>query len=188
MRSRAGQQGALGLLILVSLGLFSGMVLWLTGAQFGKRTYSFTVEFSNANGAKVGSSVLYRGVGVGRITAIRTSSNGVEVNIEIAQSNLVMGRDSTIETNQSGLLGDTSVAITPAANLSSESLNLDPLAGNCNGQVIICNGSRIVGDVGLSVNQLLRGTQKVSTLYTSPEFFENINTLAKNASEAAAGV
>ena len=188
MRSRAGQQGALGLLILVSLGLFSGMVLWLTGAQFGKRTYSFTVEFGNANGMKIGSSVLYRGVGVGRITAIRTSSNGIEVNIEIAQSNLVMGRDSTIEANQIGLLGETSVAITPAGNLPSESLNLDPLAGNCNGQVIICNGSRIVGDVGLNVNQLLRGTQKFSNLYTSPEFFENINTLAKNASEAAAGV
>jgi phospholipid/cholesterol/gamma-HCH transport system substrate-binding protein len=188
MRSRTIKEGSVGLLILVSLGLFGGIILWLSGAQFGRRTYSFIVEFNNANGMKTGSSVVYRGVGVGRITRISTNTNGIEVVIEIAQPTLVIGRDSTIEVNQSGLIGETSVAITPIADLPKEALNLDPLSRNCDTQLIICDGSRITGDVGVSFNQLLRGTQKISTLYTSPEFFENINKLTKNASEAAAGV
>ncbi len=188
MRSRTIKEGSVGLLILVGIGLFGGIILWLTGAQFGKRTYSFTVEFENANGMKSGSQVVYRGVGVGRITKISTNTNGVEVVIEIAQPTLVIGRDSSIEVNQSGLIGETSVAITPITELPKEALSIDPLSRNCNAQLIICDGSRITGDVGVSFNQLLRGTQKISTLYTSPEFFENINKLTKNASEAAAGV
>lgn len=188
MTSRTIREGSVGLLILVGVGLFVGIILWLTGTQVGKRSYNFIVEFNNANGMKVGSVVIYRGVSVGRITSISTSTNGVEVIVEIGQSNLVIGRDSAIEVNQSGLIGETSVAITPITNLSPETLSLDPLAANCNNQLIICNGSRIAGDVGVSFNQLLRGTQRVSSLYSSPEFFENINTLIKNASEAATGV
>ena len=190
MRSLAIKEGSVGLLILVGVGLFGSIVLWLTGAQFGKRTYSFIVEFDNANGMKSGSAVVYRGVGVGRIAKISTNNNKVEVVIEIAKSDLLIDRNSAIEVNQSGLIGETSVAIIPPKkDLPKEALNLDPLSSKCNPQLIICDGIRITtGDVGVSFNQLLRGTQKVSELYTSPEFFENINTLAKNASEAAAGV
>lgn len=188
MRSRTLREGSVGLLILVGIGLFGAIILWLTGARFGSRSYSFIVEFTNINGMKVGSSVVYRGVTVGRITSIRPSSNGVEVTLEISQSNLPISKDSLIEVNQAGLIGESSVAITPRSDLPKEALNFDPLASDCNQQVIICNGSRVSGDVGVSFNQLLRGTFRVSNLYSSPEFFENINTLAKNASEAAAGV
>ncbi len=189
MPSRAIKEGSVGLLILVGVGLFGSIVLWLTGAQFGKRTYSFIVEFDNANGMKSGSAVVYRGVGVGRIAKISTNNDKVEVVIEIAKPDLLIDRNSAIEVNQSGLIGETSVAIIPPKkDLPQEALNLDPLSSKCNTQLIICDGSRITGNVGVSFNQLLRGTQKVSELYTSPEFFENINTLAKNASEAAAGV
>ena len=189
MRSLTKKEGSVGLLILVGLGLFGGIILWLTGAQFGKRTYSFIAEFKNANGMKVGSSVVFRGSAVGKITKVITASNRVEVVIEIIQSDLVMDSNSTISVNQSGLIGgESSVAITPKIELSDEALKLDPLARNCNNQIIICNGSRIKGDFGVSVNELLLGTQKASKLYTSDEFFENINNLAKNASDAAAGV
>lgn len=189
MRSLTKKEGSVGLLALVGLGLFGSILLWLTGAQFGKRTYSFIVVFDNANGMKVGSSVVFRGSGVGKITRVVTASNRVEVVIEITQSNLVMDSKSKISVNQSGLIaGESSVAIIPKTELSDEALKLDPLASNCNNQIIICNGSRIKGDFGVSVNELLLGTQKASKLYTSEEFFNNINSLAKNSSEAAAGI
>lgn len=189
MRSRTVREGSVGLLILISLGLFGGIVLWLSGVQFGKRTYSFILELSNANGIKTGYSVVYRGSVVGKITNVITSSNDVKVMVEIAQTDLVIGRDSTIEVNQSGLLADNSVvAIIPDSSLSNETLRLDPLSSNCNEQLIICNGSRLKGEIGVSLNRLLRGTQKASDLYATKEFADNIKDLIKNASEAAAGV
>ena len=188
MRSRTIQEGSVGLLILVAIGIFGGATLWLSGVRLGNRGYSFTTEFNDANGMKLGSPVVYRGVTVGRISEITTSSNGVVVKIEIDRSDLVISIDSAIEVNQSGLIGETSVAIVPKIELDTATLQANPLASDCNGQVIICDGSRLRGELGVSFNQLLQGTLKVSNLYTSEEFFNNVNVLAKNASEAAAGV
>lgn len=188
MRSRTIQEGSVGLLILVAIGIFGGAILWLSGVRLGNRGYSFTTEFDDASGMKLGSPVVYRGVNVGRVSEITTSSNGVIVKIEIDRSDLVISTDSVIEVNQSGLIGETSVAIVPKTELDTATLQANPLASDCNGQVIICDGSRLRGELGVSFNQLLQGTLKVSNLYTSDEFFENINELAKNASEAAEGV
>ncbi|NJL91140.1 MAG: MCE family protein, partial [Coleofasciculaceae cyanobacterium SM2_1_6] len=187
MRSRAIREGSVGLLALIAVGIFGGTILWLSGVKLGNRGYSFTTKFDDANGMKLGSPVVYRGVTVGRISEITTSSNGVVVKIEIDRADLVISIDSAIEVNQSGLIGETSVAIVPKTELDTATLQANPLASDCNRQVIICDGSNLEGKLGVSFNQLLQGTLKVSNLYTSDEFFENINVLAKNASDAAEG-
>ena len=97
MRSRTVREGSVGFLILVGIGLFGGLVLWLRGVQIGNRSYKFVVEFSSAQGMQIGTPVRYRGVSVGKVTALKPGSNGVDVLLEISPGNLVMSRDVAIE-------------------------------------------------------------------------------------------
>ena len=102
MRSRTVREGSVGFLILVGIGLFGGLVLWLRGVQLGNRSYKFAVEFASAQGMQIGTPIRYRGVAVGKITALKAGSNGVDVTLEIAPGTLVIPRDVTIEANKSG--------------------------------------------------------------------------------------
>jgi phospholipid/cholesterol/gamma-HCH transport system substrate-binding protein len=58
------------------------VVLWIRGYSFGKRNYKAIFEFTNAAGIQK-ADVQYRGVKVGKISAVRPGPNGVEVESEI---------------------------------------------------------------------------------------------------------
>lgn len=83
MRSRTLKEGSLGLFIFAGLSLLGVVLIWLTGATLGKRTYSINVRFDNANAMQEGAIVRYRGLEVGRIIDVQPSSNGVEIQIQI---------------------------------------------------------------------------------------------------------
>ncbi|NEQ27350.1 MAG: MCE family protein, partial [Microcoleus sp. SIO2G3] len=76
--SRTIREGSVGLLILVGLGLFTGLVLWLRGLSLGNRNYQFVVQFSDISGMQVGAPVRYRGVAVGRLIEIRAGTDAVD--------------------------------------------------------------------------------------------------------------
>ncbi|MEQ9483087.1 MlaD family protein [Coleofasciculus sp. F4-SAH-05] len=188
MRSRTIREGSVGLLILVGLAVLAGLAIWIRGLKFGDRSYSFVVNFPNVAGMKEGATVRYRGVDVGNITDIQATTNGVDVTIEIASEDLVIPEDVAIEANQSGLIGETSVDITPLREVSSNIQSMNPLKSECNSDVIICSGEQIEGEIGVSFIELLRNTDRLTTIYTDPLFFNNINSLAQNASLAASGI
>ncbi|MEQ9548481.1 MAG: MlaD family protein [Coleofasciculus sp. G3-WIS-01] len=188
MRSRTVREGSVGLLILVGLAVFVGLIVWIRGLKFGDRSYSFVVNFPNVAGMKEGATVRYRGVDVGNITDIQATTNGVDVTIEIESEDLVIPEDVAIEANQSGLIGETSVDITPLRELSPNIQSMEPLNPECNSDVIICSGERIQGEIGVSFVELLRNTERLTTIYTDPQFFNTINDLAQNASLAASGI
>jgi len=188
MRSRTIREGSVGLLILVGLAVLVGLVVWIRGLRFGDRSYSFVVNFPNVAGMKEGATVRYRGVDVGNITDIQAATNGVDVTIEIESADLVIPEDVAIEANQSGLIGETSVDITPLREVSSTIQSMNPLEAECNSEVIICDDERVRGEIGVSFIELLRNTERLTTIYTDPQFFNNINSLAQNASLAASGI
>ncbi|MBD2463843.1 MCE family protein [Oscillatoria sp. FACHB-1407] len=187
MRSRTIREGSVGLLILLGLGLFGLMVIWIRGLNPGNRSYRFIVEFANVGGMRAGAPVRYRGVNVGKITSIMPGSNVVDVEIEITPANLLIPRDATVEANQAGLIGETAVDITPVSVLPAE-IDTNPLAADCAGSPIICDGDRLEGLVGVNFNELISATVRLTNLVTDPEFFGEIRTLARNTSDAAAGV
>ena len=116
MRARAVREGSVGLLILIGVGLFGGLVLWLRGLNPGSRNYDMLVIFQDTVGMQVGTAVRYRGVPVGRVVDIMPSSNQVEVRLEITQSNLRIPEENLrIAANQSGFIGETTIDITPMA-------------------------------------------------------------------------
>lgn len=188
MRSRTIREGSVGLLILVGLAVLAGLVVWIRGLKFGDRSYSFVVNFPNVAGMKEGATVRYRGVDVGNITDIQATTNGVDITIKIESADLVIPEDVTIEANQSGLIGETSVDITPLREVSSNIQSMNPLQAECDSEMIICDDERVRGEIGVSFIELLRNTDRLTTIYTDPQFFNNINSLAQNASLAASGI
>jgi phospholipid/cholesterol/gamma-HCH transport system substrate-binding protein len=137
---------------------------------------------------KVGAAVRYRGVVVGKITEIKAGTNGVNTTVEISPANLLIPRNVLIEANQAGLIGETAIDITPLKDLPKNALSINPLSSQCNSQIVICHQDRLNGQIGVSFDELLRNTIRLSSVYSDPAFFNNVNALTKNASIAATGV
>lgn len=188
MRSRTVREGSVGLLILVGLGLFAGLILWLRGVTLGSRSYDATIEFPRVNGMQEGGVVRYRGVTVGNISDIRPGANGVEVDVEISPADLIIPRDVVVEANQSGLISDVGIDITPQNQLPAGVDVAKPLDNNCDRSIVICDGSRLQGRIGISTDELIRFSTRFASVYSDPALYANINAAAKNASDAAAGV
>lgn len=188
MRSRTVREGSVGLLIVVAVGLFGALVLWLRGLNPANRSFTVIADFQVINGVQVGSAVRYRGVTVGRISRLSPGANGVEVQIELAPADLVIPRDSEVAVNQSGLLGETVIDIVPKQELPTDAVTGKPLEQDCNRDLILCQNSRIVGKLGISTDELVRATIKFADVYSNPQFTGNITQLTKNSSEAAAEI
>lgn len=188
MRSRTIREGSVGLLILVGLAVFVGLVIWIRGQTFGDRNYQFIVKFANVAGMKTGAMVRYRGVKVGRITGVTPETNGVNATVEITNPDLLIPKDVIIEANQSGLVGETSIDITPQKPLPTGAESINPLSRQCNSALVICNNDRLPGRIGVSFEELLRYTIRLAEVYTDPKFFGNVETLTQNAAVAATSV
>lgn len=175
-------------MILAGLGLFGALVLWIKGLNPANRSFTVIGEFAAINGVQVGSPVRYRGVNVGRISAISPGANGVEVKLEIAPADLVIPKESDLSVNQTGLLGETVLDISPRREIAAASVPGKPLDRRCDKDLILCENSRIKGTLGISTDELIRATIRFADVYSSPQFTGNINSLTKNSSVAAAEV
>jgi phospholipid/cholesterol/gamma-HCH transport system substrate-binding protein len=181
MRARAIREGSVGLLILMAVGLFAGLVLWLRGLNPGSRSYRATIVFDNTLGMQEGTNVRYRGVPVGRVLTIAPTANAVDVAVEIGRNDLRIPRDSTIFVNQSGLIGDTTIDITPQRSLSAQEMAIDPTGEGCLGQTIVCNGDRLDGQVGASYESLIRSAEGLANAFADPEILADLKVTLDNA-------
>lgn len=187
MRSRTIREGSVGLLILLTLGIFGSLLLWLRGLSLGNRSYRAIVEFPNVVGMVEGSPVRYRGVIVGKVRKIRPGPQFAEVEIQITPATVQIPRDSTIQTNQAGLIGETAIDIVPRREVVG-AVATNPLAADCPGSGIICDGDRLSGEVGVTFDALISSTIRLSNQFSDPELIENLKALTLNSSRAAAGV
>jgi phospholipid/cholesterol/gamma-HCH transport system substrate-binding protein len=187
MRSRIVREGAVGLLILAGAGVFLGSVAWLKGLNPANRSFTVNVSFPTIAGVQTGSTVRYRGVSVGRIQAIKNSSEGVSVEIAVSPADLVIPADVEATIDQSGLLGENVINLTPK-QATVPQVAAKPLDGNCDKGVILCDGSRISGDLGISTDALVKSSIRFANLYGQPEFYDNLNRLTANSGKAAAEI
>jgi len=183
MRQRTIREGSIGLLILAGVGLFGGLVLWLRGATFGRQTYSVVVEFETIEGMQIGAEVRYRGFEVGSVSGIEPGSNGVEVTLTIHQGDLVMPKNAIVEANQSGLVGSTSIDIIPLSSVPATMTSA--LSPSCDRDIIICDGTQVPGQIGVSYIELLRRGLEMAELFSSEEFYTRLLSTLEEATSAA---
>ncbi|MBU6230132.1 MAG: MCE family protein [Cyanobacteria bacterium REEB459] len=186
MRERAIREGSVGLLILLGIGLFAGLVLWLKGLTLGRQSYRVNFLFDNTLGMQEGTMVRFRGVRVGRVLAIQPGANQVTVVVEITQPDLKIPSDSAIQVNQAALIGETTLEITPVRSLSDQELALSPFKPNCQSQRIICDGDQLKGEVGANFKTLVRSTQTLVKTLASPEIITPLKATLGNTSQLTA--
>lgn len=182
---RTFREGSVGLLLLLGLGVFGLIFLWLNRFTGAQRSYKAIVEFANAGGMQRGAPVRYRGVKVGNISGVQPKPNAVEVEIEIAQTDLIIPLNASVEANQSGLISESIIDITPKATLPPGVVLAKPLEKNCDSSLIVCNGSRLKGQIGISVDDLIRSSTDLATTYTNPKFYNNVNRVLESTTGAA---
>ncbi|MGB7086769.1 MAG: MlaD family protein [Phormidesmis sp.] len=185
MRARTIREGSVGLLILLGIGLFGGLVLWLRGYNPANRPYRLIAEFEDTTGVQLGTAVLYRGVPVGRVVSIVPGSNAVDVGIEITQKDLRMPSDVTVETVESGLIGEVSIEITPQVELVASADELNPMAKDCDSEVILCAGDRLTGMAGTSYEQLVSSVNEVAELFNDPELLAQLKTVLETVTQTS---
>ena len=188
MRARTLREGSVGLLIIFGVLLFGGLALWIRGFTVGKDSYKIVADFPDVNGIKAGDGVRYRGLQVGRVESIQPGTNGVDVVLEIDSEDLLIPKDATLKARSSGLIGDTFVDIVPESSLSAEAANLSPIGDRCDSSQIICDNSRLEGEKGITLDDLLPYTYRFSRSYGEPEFVAKVNTTVENAGVAASEV
>ncbi|MEL7333595.1 MAG: MlaD family protein, partial [Cyanobacteria bacterium J06560_2] len=186
MRARTIREGSVGLLILLGIGLFGGLVLWLRGFNPANRPYELIAEFEDIMGVQVGTPVMYRGVSVGRVMSITPKSNSVDVGLEITAKELRMPNQVVVETVESGLIGEMSIEITPQTDLSASASDVTPIGKSCDSALILCDGDRLEGEMGPSYEELLRSTSNLTKVYADPELLQNIKDLLVSISETSA--
>ncbi|MFP4219797.1 MAG: MlaD family protein [Phormidium sp.] len=186
MRSRTLREGSLGLFILLGLGLFGLLSLWLRGVTVGRDTYEFVIEFEDALGMQAGAPVRYRGVRVGRLVDVVPGTNGVDAKVEILSEDLKIPRPPYVEANQIGFIGETTLDIlSPDQPLAQARELAAPLADNCDSEVIICDGDRVLGRVGVSFEKLTRASTQFTESFSDPEFQETLQVLLENTAQAS---
>ena len=185
MRSRTIREGSIGLLVIVGVLVFGGLALWIKGFAFGEKSYKIIADFPDVNGIQVGDGVRYRGLNVGRVEEIQPGVNGVDVVLEIDSEDLLIPQDSTLKATSSGLIGDTFIDIIPESQLSTEAANLNPIGSDCDSDKIICDNTRLEGEKGLTLDDLLPFTYRFSRSYSDPAFVAKIDTTVGNAGVAA---
>ncbi len=185
MRSRTMREGSVGLVILAGLVLFAGAALWLRGLNPANRSFKIFIEFGDTAGLQTGATVRFRGVSVGKIVAIRPRPNKVEVEVQISPADIIIPRDVIAQANQSGLISQTMIELTPKSTLT-QTVSAKPLDANCDSKLILCDNSRLQGDLGISVDALIRSSVRFAEIYSDPAFFNNVNSVLKNTSSAAA--
>ncbi len=177
------RQSIIGLMLLVSLGLLGLFILWVRNASFGSRSYQAKIIFPNSGGMTPGTRVAYRGVKIGQIATVEPTTEGVEIGVEIATERLIPS-NSRIEATQAGLVGETSIDITPLQSLPPQADIAKPLDPDCDPSLIICNGSVLQGEGKLDVNALIRSLLRISNIISDPEVTTVIRSIAQDASDS----
>ena len=188
MRSRTLREGSVGLLIIFGFLVFGVLALWIKGFAFGKTTYKIVADFPDVNGIQPGDGVRYRGLVVGRVDEITPSANGVDVTVEIDSTDLVIPKDAIFKARSSGLIGETFVEIVPESNLSAKYAQLSPVASDCDTNKIICDNTRLQGEKGITLDDLLPYTFRFSKSYGEPEFVAKVDSAVGNAATAASEI
>jgi len=146
------------------------------------KSYSLFIEFDHAYGLKQGTPVTYKGVNVGMVNRIALSMNRVVVLVNIKSSNILIPSNSIFEANQSGLFNDIVISINLVNKSYDSHSEFTRSAKSCNNcSTFIQHNSYIKGYKGLSYDDLIRSTTRISQRFDDPRFFSLFYLLLKNS-------
>ena len=188
MASRAMREGSVGLMIVGGIALFLVLVGWLRNVQLGRSSYQVTVEFIDARGVQVGTSVNYRGVQVGKVRSITPTNRLVDVVIDISRLDVLIPQRTRVEAQSSALLAETTLDLRPMTAAPETGTVAGPLDEDCNDDLILCDGSRLAGSNVADLTDLIRSMNELAAILNNPQLLSTLETTAGNAVTATQGI
>ena len=185
--SRSMRQSLIGLMLLVTLGFLGLVIVWLRNFSLGSRNYKVTIVFPNAGGMTQGTRVAYRGVRIGQVATVEPKPEGVDIGVTLSANRLIPS-NSRIEATQAGLVGETSIDITPLQSLPSTQDIAGPLDSKCDQSLIICNGSVLQGQGKLDVNTLIRSLVRIANIIGDPSTTTAFRSVLQNATNSLSDI
>lgn len=113
LRDRHPAEMQVGILVLVSLLILAGGVLWVSGVGFGGGAPLYA-EASTAGGATEGDAVMLRGVRVGAIDRIELVPGGVVLSLNVREAESLPA-DSRVVIHGGAFLGAATVELLPGS-------------------------------------------------------------------------
>ena len=182
------REGSVGLMIVGGIALFFALVGWLRNVQLGRSSYQVTVEFIDARGVQVGTSVNYRGVQVGKVRSITPTSQLVDVVIDISRLDVLIPQRTRIEAQSSALLGETALDLRPMTAAPESGTVPGPLDEDCDEALILCDGSRLAGSTVADLTDLIRSMNELAAVLNNPQLLRTLESTADNAVTATQGI
>ncbi len=111
-----------GLIIIASLIIFVGTVLWIQGYRYGQENIDVYAIFDEVGSLSKGDPVMISGLRKGKVQYLTLTERGVLVEFTIS-SDVRLKEDATATVKNIGLMGERFLAVTPG---KSET-DLDPI-------------------------------------------------------------
>lgn len=158
---RSVREAIVGFTLIAAVGGTGLFWLWLQGVTVASRTWRFQVNFSNAAGLAVRSPVTYRGVQVGNVSALRTTTSAVVADVEINDPGLQLPMPLVAQVDQSSLLGGDGVIALLAPPRVLPAGTPGPRDPGCNRSLTVCPGMTLQGVSAASISSVTATMQKL---------------------------
>lgn len=158
---RSVREAIVGFTLLAALAGGGAFWLWLKGISLGQRQWSFRVSFADAAGLGERSAVTYRGVQVGNVRRLRTTSEAVVAEVEITDPELRLPRPLVAQVEESSLLGGDAVVALLAPRRPLPPGTAGPRDPACNAKLIVCPGAQLDGVSAATITSVTATIQKL---------------------------
>lgn len=166
-------EAKVGIFVLACLGILTATLIFLLNAQFSGGGVPYRTYLRYAGGLEPGSSVLFGGIDVGKVTAVRpwaSDPTRIEILLELKKGTPV-NEKSTAKLGSVSLMSEPALLVSTGSNAapriapgasipSAEVLSLDDIAGkmavvadNANGLITQVKGE--LGDISTDTRKLL---------------------------------
>jgi phospholipid/cholesterol/gamma-HCH transport system substrate-binding protein len=158
---RSVREAMVGFTLIAALAGSGLFWLWLRGVSLASRTWRFQVNFADASGLAERSAVTYRGVLVGNVNKLTTTSAAVVAELEIDDPSLQLPLPLVAQVQEASLLGGDAVVALIAPSRQLPAATPGPTAADCNRSLTVCAGTTLNGVNAASISSLTVTMQKL---------------------------
>jgi len=158
---RSVREAIVGFTLITAIAGTGLFWLWLRGVSMAGRTWRFQVNFADASGLAERSAVTYRGVMVGAVNTLTTTSDAVVAELEINDPGLRLPMPLLAQVQEPSLLGGSAVVALIAPERPMPAGTPKPTAPNCNPSLTVCPGMTLKGLKSASIASLTVTMQKL---------------------------
>lgn len=158
---RSVREAMVGFTLIAALAGSGLFWLWLRGVSLASRTWRFQVNFADASGLAERSAVTYRGVLVGNVNKLTTTTSAVVAELEIDDPTLQLPLPLVAQVQEASLLGGDAVVALIAPSRQLPAATPGPTAADCNRSLTVCAGTTLNGVNAASISSLTVTMQKL---------------------------